>query len=360
MTALQCTNIPAAAVADPICTDLPAAAGLGLDCVRRTAAMHRGLSQGLNPCGGPPNIEAFGAARTRPLDSCTHPFGCNTRFGGCTAAGEPCRTLPVGGDCRTQIGPRCPTIPNGDCTFFGNCGPQFGAVGAIVNTRPPQCLQQPTIPGEPCGTFFGPRCPTQPNGDCTFFGDCNPSAIDACPTRIIARRRPRSARRADRNARPQFASVSDPQSLLHAVGTALPEHERPARLHVRLHAVRPNCPQTPMPVCNQTIMERAAGGAAAFGAPQAAAGGDFQITLLTIPVWQCVAPTPATRCFICPPQRSPLPWLCPPPSPWFCTPPISIGIACTIVQCGPGVVVVAVPRRSTAVRPVSVLRRWRS
>ena len=87
-----------------------------------------------------------------------------------------------------------------------------------------------------------------------------------------------------------------------------------------------NCPDTGMVCINNPNVD-----VNAVGAAQPAAGLNAQIPRSIF--WQC-APTPATRCFICPPHKSPLPFHCPPQSPWFCTPPHSIGIACTIVQCG--------------------------
>jgi hypothetical protein len=356
--AVQCTNIPGCGWSkNPICTDLPGCGWTREWGLCQTQAPKCAPSVD-NPCITQDNacgvtrrpdcgVDQFGAIITT-----RNPRQCPPQP---TIPGEPCGTFS---------GPRCPTFPDGDCTFFGNCGPQFGAVGAIVNTRPPQCLREPTIPGEPCGTFFGPQCPTQPNGDCTFFGGCNPSAIDACPTRLNC---PTPATQCTQGG-PECATHNAPQCPTHnpcctQTGTHCQNTNVQLDCTFGCTQFGPNCPQTPLPICNQTIAVEAVGGAgvhpshfcptamctpatvcqqiapggggAAFGAP-AAAGGGFQITLLTIPVWQCVAPTPATRCFICPPQRSPLPWFCPPPSPFFCTPPISIGIACTIVQCGPG------------------------
>ncbi|MFL6197251.1 MAG: hypothetical protein ACJ75H_23895 [Thermoanaerobaculia bacterium] len=159
-------------------------------------------------------------------------------------------------------------------------------------TQPPFC-DPTTVPDTCPRTWCGPECQTQqegctkincvtqPQGDCTFFG-C-PTEVKGCTQAVVC------------------PSIAAP-------------------------CPTPDCTITP-PIC---LGAQPAGAQAFAAAAPGAAGGGAQITLLTIPVWQCTPlPTPATHCFICPP-RSPLPWhcqpspfpgLCPAPSPWC--PPIT-------------------------------------
>src|SRR6185436_7335848 len=155
----------------------------------------------------------------------------------------------------------------------------------------------------------------------TIIVCCNPSAIDACPTRFQC---PTPATQCTQGG-PECATHNSPRCPTHnpcctQAGPHCPNTNVQLDCTFGCTLGGPNCPDTGIVCVNNPNVA-----AQQFGAPEAAGGG-FQITLLTIPVWNCIAPTPATRCFICPPK----------PSPWFCTPPVSIGIACTVVQCGPG------------------------
>lgn len=104
----------------------------------------------------------------------------------------------------TQIVAQCPTYPNGDCTFFGchtQSGPGCPPTPATICTQFAPCPTHhiPCVsPGIDCTVMFcthaGPGCPT-PATVCTELApcptlltqpvlQCNPSVIDACPTRL--------------------------------------------------------------------------------------------------------------------------------------------------------------------------------
>ncbi|HEY3571709.1 MAG TPA: hypothetical protein VGP73_27525 [Thermoanaerobaculia bacterium] len=108
---------------------------------------------------------------------------CPTVHSGCTVttvklhcqiAAQPqaFRAAPIGPT--IQAGAQCPTQPSGDCTFFG-CQPTPATVCTQIRE---QCITQPS--GD-C-TFFG--CPPTPATVCTQTFQCGPSAVDACPTRL--------------------------------------------------------------------------------------------------------------------------------------------------------------------------------
>jgi hypothetical protein len=192
---------------------------------------------------------------------------CTTVEHNCAAPAQPqaFRAAPIGPT--IQAGAQCPTQPSGDCTFFG-CPPTPATVCTQIRE---QCITQPS--GD-C-TFFGcpptpatvctqirEQCITQPSGDCTFFG-CPPTPLTIC-------------------------TVSGPQ-----------------------------CPPTPATVCTQVQQQcptQPSGDCTFFNCPtvlcQARQPQNFaavapQMRPMTIPVWQCHAPTPATHCFICPPITQP-------------------------------------------------------
>jgi hypothetical protein len=222
---------------------------------------------------------------------------CETHLLGCGYTKDPsvqCTNIPG-----------CVTFPNGDCTFFG-CGPGGAQADAAHQEAPGGAAPQPI--------------------SVTMFVCCNPSVIDACPTRFHC---PTPNTQCTHGG-PECRTHQAPHCPTHQpcctqTGLHCPTSPLQECTMICTHA-GPNCPQTPMPVCAQTI--------AADEGVQPAAGANIQFTPpVTIPIWNCVPPTPATRCFICPP-RSPLPWHCPPTRQVFCQP--SLGIACTIVQCGPG------------------------
>ncbi|HET9210180.1 MAG TPA: hypothetical protein VFR03_07270 [Thermoanaerobaculia bacterium] len=106
----------------------------------------------------------------------------------CQIAAQPqaFRAAPIGPT--IQAGAQCPTQPSGDCTFFG-CPPTPATVCTQIRE---QCITQPS--GD-C-TFFGcpptpatvctqirEQCITQPSGDCTFFN---------CPTVLCQVRQPQN------------------------------------------------------------------------------------------------------------------------------------------------------------------------
>lgn len=440
------TNIPGCGWSrNPICTDLPGCGwtkqwglcndtqapkcqpSVQIPCITQDQACNVTRdaicidAQGI--AGG-----AVGARNFTPGTVCTQFGPCRTRLA-CTAAGEPCTI--------TEFGPRCRTVPNGDCTFFG-CFPgggggggnaQFGAPGQFIDLGPnfgrfqtvlrrdcfdirtlsaPHCLQtrlEPRCFHVPVASPFCPRtagCPFDdrlPNFDPRVFGggvagggvafgaaapesqicataigcdittieclqthfipQCNPSAVDACPTRIGCDTAPPTQFctqtpegcptwcgphcQSHAPCTPVNCTHAGPQCPPHSVGiacTALPP-QCPPETNVILDCtfgctqvgtgcntnVAVDCHTTAVAACN-TI------NAVGAAQPAAAAGAAAQVRI-TFPVF--CAPTPATRCFICPPlQQTRWGWQCPQPSPWFCTPPVSVGIACTAIQCGGG------------------------
>ena len=218
--------------------------------------------------------------------NCTHVAQCPSIGIACTVAGCPVSTLehncgaaqpqafraaaPIGPSAFlgcTQSGQQCPTQPSGDCTFFGGCptGAQAGAAG-------------------PCCTQGGPKCYTQPSGDCTFFGNCPPTPATTCT-------------QTGPQCPSQFGSGCRTDTAQDCTFGCT--------------QFDPSCP-TANPVCNNPNLAAARMAGPAGGAAQPA-GGRPHIPQ-TVPVWHCWAPTPATHCFICSPHhRSWLPWLCPAP-----------------------------------------------
>jgi len=229
--------------------------------------------------------------------NCTHAgplcptgqFECTQSGPQCPSGGPVCPTLPLGCPVTTvehncqvaaqpqafraaapigptvQAGAQCPTQPSGDCTFFG-------------------C---PPTPATVC-TQISEQCFTQPNGDCTFFGGCQQTLATVC-------------------------TQSGPQCPTHA------QH---------CTCAGPGCPPTPATVCTQIQQQcptQPSGDCTFFNCPTvlcqarqpqnfaaAAAARPMPTPPVTILVWQCHAPTPATRCFICPmPHHSWVPWHCP-------------------------------------------------
>jgi hypothetical protein len=191
--------------------------------------------------------QAFAAAAIQQTQGCIHPT-IWTQLAGCT-----------------QFGPQCPTQPNGDCTFFncptqacpptpatlctqikGQCPTQPNGDCTFFNCPTPEC---PRTPATAC-TQFGPQCPTQPNGDCTFFN---------CPTL-------------------QKGCPPTPDPACTQFGPQCPTQPNGDCTFF-------NCP-TLNPVCAQQR-------------PAAAARQNPAIGGYT--PWY---PTPATRCFICPPFGS--------------------------------------------------------
>lgn len=263
---------------------------------------------------------------------------CQTQQADCTLMSPPC----------TQAGPQCPTYPSGDCTFFG-CPPTPATV----------CTQS----GPQCPSQFGSGCPTDMKFDCTFgctqLGPGCPTINLQCPTNVAQNCNPNlAAARAQAFgvAGPGGAGAVFPVPLLspgiecQTLGCP-PQSGRPevfctgfgpCQLEVGTafgqQCQTLGCPPLTYPVFVCTIVAPMGGVwdpavRQAGGAPAGAGGA--HITPLTVPVWQCQLPTPATHCFICyPHQRSLLPWLCPAPSPWCPPSPF-----CPITQmflCGGG------------------------
>ncbi len=136
-----------------------------------------------------PNAQAFAAPRPLPLT----PVGCPasdlvacSQFGGCPTLPNGdctffgCPSLPQqfaaagpGGGC-TQSGPQCPTHAQPQCTSFGpGCPP----TPATICTQFPPC---PTHARPQC-TFVGPACPPTPATICTQFAPC-PTHHKPCHT----------------------------------------------------------------------------------------------------------------------------------------------------------------------------------
>jgi len=187
---------------------------------------------------------------------------------GFAAAAGPGPIGPTGFQGCTQTGNNCLTIPDGDCTFFGNCPtpgqahcPSCGAPQCTV--AGPGCPPTPatvcTQQGPQCPTQFGSGCPTDAAIDCTF--GCTlagtgcpvttPGAI--CDTPNVAA------------ARAQFGAGGAAPVVAGGIGTRLPW------------------------LCNPTPATRC-----------------LICPPLTVQQWQC-APTPVTRCLICQPlTRNPV------------------------------------------------------
>lgn len=119
------------------------------------------------PVTGPVTIQAvgaqaFAAAAQRPAPQ--------TQFAGCPAS-DFVACSQFGG---------CPTLPKGDCTFFGCPSlPQYGAAGpgGGCTQSGPQC---PTHAKPQC-TFTGPACPPTPGIICTQLATCKTHQFP-CPS----------------------------------------------------------------------------------------------------------------------------------------------------------------------------------
>lgn len=124
-------------------------------------------------CGGP-------ACPPTPATICTQSGPqCPTQFGsGCPTDFK----LDCTFGC-TQVGPSCPAT-----NLQANCGANVEAVGAQAFAAGPAGLIGPTgfrgctiaaCPHPTIWTLIGPRCFTVPSGDCTFFG-CPPTPGIVC------------------------------------------------------------------------------------------------------------------------------------------------------------------------------------
>jgi hypothetical protein len=187
-------------------------------------------------------------------------FGPCVTENGCTVAGEPCRTVPVGGNCRTEPGPFCPPTPQ--CPTPLCPTPQC----PTPNT---QCMTT----GPECQTHQPPNCPT--HNPC-----CEPTRVH-CPTLAEICTAP-----------PVCPDVS-----IGIACTQLPP-QCPRDTNFLLDCTfgctqfAPNCQTSPQQ-CAIQITNDPACNPPQFAAAQPGGAG-FQ-----------VAPTPATRCFICPPRTTP-------------------------------------------------------
>jgi hypothetical protein len=286
-----------------------------------------------------PGCTQFGPPCPTPDSVCTQ-FGpqcptscgpaCQTQQIDCTKVGEICLTHPV--DC-TQFGPKCPPSQFGvPCpTPAGPICPTAESCAPNCTVTPPPCFapQPPgggavgaaALQGGRFGTFI-PVCGPTPATHCFY---CPPASFD--PTC-------------------QWAAGPQPQQAFAArqaqVGTQLIQCNPsaidacPTRIGCPATNYHQQCPITANPTCAQLD---AAQQGAQVGAAQTAGGG-VHITLLTFPVWQCwtISPLP----WHCPPH-SPLPWLCP-PSPlcppitqiWVCGGGPSAVDACPTRRCPQG------------------------
>lgn len=308
-----------------LCPTLPpkCVVSVNIDCITQD-----------NACGPTRNPACDVLLAAAPAPGFTLLPSCNTSVAGaCPSAVDACPTahgcptVPATKLC-TQFGPDCPT-PATACTQFGHHCPtpattctQIGAhcptsCGAECQSQQVNCTQV----GEICLTHpvectqFGPKCPS--------VGVPCPSPIDCTITPPICFQQPAGAQ-AFRAAAP-----IGPSGFLGCTQTG-PQCPSQFGSGCRTDTAQdctfgctqfgPSCPTT-NPVCNNPNL------AARAAQPAAAGGAGAQITPLTVPVWQCWGPTPATHCFICPmPHHSQVPWLCPAPSPWC--PPITQTFIC--------------------------------
>ncbi|HET8773196.1 MAG TPA: hypothetical protein VFP80_05375, partial [Thermoanaerobaculia bacterium] len=157
--------------------------------------------------------------------------------------------------------------------------------------------------------------------------ECNPSAIDACPTMKgcqtvpptglctpVPEFCPTACGPECQTPQPNCTSINctqvGPQCPEPTIGitcTSVPP-QCPRDTNMVLDCTfgctqfGPDCPVTPFPQCANVTMDASCQTVNAQQAVGAAGGGGgVNITLLTMPVWAC-GPTPATRCFICPPM----------------------------------------------------------
>ncbi len=302
---------------------------------------------------GPGQVIPDTQAPCSAVDTCPTRLGCDTKLPSvfCTQFPDACPTDPkfchttnpkacdtcCGPRCQTQppactqcnctmAGPQCPS-PGFECTMFcthaepqcptkaGPHCPTLFPAGCQVSQSGPACPPTPTPPicnlqagaqafraAAPIGPTIqaGAQCPTQPSGDCTFFG-CPPTPATVC-TQI------------------REQCITQPSGDCTFFGCP------PTPLTI-CTVSGPQCPPTPATVCTQIQQQcptQPSGDCTFFNCPTvlcqarqpqgfaaAAAAQPMPTPPLTIPVWQCHAPTPATHCFICPtPHHS---WYCPPP-----------------------------------------------
>lgn len=158
-----CPTIPAMGcpVTNPqvICAQPQAAIGRGFTPLQPTPATHCFVCPPFD--ANPINAQAFAAA---PQAIGTSQVGCPASdFVACSQFGG------------------CPTIPKGDCTFFGCPSLQQAAAagpGIGCTQSGPLC---PTHAKPQC-TFFGPACPPTPATVCTQFAPCRTHQWPHCPT----------------------------------------------------------------------------------------------------------------------------------------------------------------------------------
>jgi hypothetical protein len=210
-----------------------------------------------------------------------------------------------------------PTYPNGDCTFFG-CPPQTHIPGCGWTQQWGLC--QPRQ-GQP-QNFAGAAGP----GIAATAIECNPSLVDACPTRFRCDTQPPTALCTQipencptlipekcptfcgpkcQTPQPGCTTVNCTQAGPDCPPQSLPPVCPDVSIGFTCTSVPPQCPGTNVlldctfgctqfaPNCAIQITKDPACNQPAVGAAQPGGAG-FQ-----------VAPTPATRCFICPPRTLP-------------------------------------------------------
>lgn len=211
-----------------------------------------------------------------------------------------------------------PTYPNGDCTFFG--------CQSVQNP----CITRTEMPG--CGTQVGARAGGP--GIAATGIECNPSAVDACPSRFGCESQPPTALC---TKLPESCPTKIPESCPTFCGPRC-QTPQPGCTSINCTQAGPECPpQTFPPVCPDLSI----GIACTQFPPQCPRDTNvvldctFGCTQIgtncpTSPV-QCaiqvtndpacnppqvgaaqgggaglqIAPTPATRCFVCPPRTYP-------------------------------------------------------
>jgi len=162
---IACTALPPCPGPTPQCppTKLgPPCPTPQLDCTLGCTQAGTGcpVTNPLVACANP-NVQAFAARAAVPAPQ--------TQLAGCPAS-DFVACSQFGG---------CPTLPKGDCTFFGCPSlPQYAAAGpgGGCTQSGPQC---PPTPATIC-TQFAP-CPTHAKPQCTFFGPaCPPTPATIC------------------------------------------------------------------------------------------------------------------------------------------------------------------------------------
>jgi hypothetical protein len=309
---IACTALPPCPGPTPQCppTKLgpPCPTTPQLDCTFGCTQAGTGcpVTNPLVACGNP-NVQAFAARAAIPVPQ-TQQAGCPasdfvacSQFGGCPTLPKGdctffgCPSLPQyaaagpGGGC-TQSGPQCPTHAKPQCTFFGPaCPPTPGIVCTQLAPCPTHQLPCHT-PGFECTMFCtqgAPGCPQTQNPAC--FGpitaggpQCPPASGFNCPSQVCQSIACQSAA-CQPGGGQQFARAFDQSTEFCPTSGGCGGAQAQA-----IGGFTHPTPATHCFVCPP------------FDVAAAARGGQaqpFQTSLI-----QCInQPTPATRCFICPP-----------------------------------------------------------